>query len=107
MSARAGSPGNKITGNRPPHLPAISADGSQIAFYSSAADLVAGVRDLNGADDLFVYAVAPRTSVVGSLHAPGMASTTPDADSVLRGDQRGRPLGAVRGERRQPRPRTG
>jgi Tol biopolymer transport system component len=73
------------TGNGPSYSPAISADGTQIAFYSAARDLVARVRDLNNGEDLFLYAVAARTSAVATLHAPGMASASPDADSVLRG----------------------
>jgi Tol biopolymer transport system component len=83
VSSHSGAARN--TGNAPSYLPAISADGSQIAFYSAAGDLVAGVRDLNDGEDLFLYTVAARTSAVATLHAPGLASASPDADSFLRG----------------------
>ncbi len=89
VSSIAGSPhggnGDRTTGNGPSEDPAISADGSQIAFSSTASDLVAGARDLNNGEDLFVYSVAARTTAVATLHAPGMASASPDVDSVLRG----------------------
>ncbi|MFL6262604.1 MAG: hypothetical protein ACJ76Y_23135 [Thermoanaerobaculia bacterium] len=67
------------------YAPAVSADGSQVAFYSTATDLVAGLRDLNDGDDVFVYDVAQRASAVATRHAPGMASLTAQADSYLRG----------------------
>ncbi len=74
-----------ISGNGPSYDPVISADGAQIAFYGTASNLVTGVRDLNDGEDLFLYTVAARTSAVASLHPPGMASVSPDADSFLRG----------------------
>ena len=43
------------------------------------------MRDLNNGEDLFLYTVAARTSAVATLHPPGMASISPDADSYLRG----------------------
>jgi Tol biopolymer transport system component len=82
VSSRSGAARN--TGNGPSYTPAISADGSQIAFYGTARDLVAGVRDLNDGEDLFLYAVGQRTSAVATLHAPGLASVSADADSFLR-----------------------
>ena len=63
----------------------ISADGSQIAFYSAAPNVVPGVRDTNSGEDLFLHSVAQGTDTLVTLHAPGMASVTPGADSVLRG----------------------
>jgi Tol biopolymer transport system component len=63
----------------------LSADGSQIAFYSNADDLVAGVRDLNDGYDLFVYDIGQRAGAVATRHPPGMASLSPQADSYLRG----------------------
>jgi Tol biopolymer transport system component len=83
VSSRGGAARN--TGNGPSYTPAISADGSQIAFYGTARDLVPGVRDLDNGEDLFVYAVSQRTSAVATLHAPGQGSVSPDADSALRG----------------------
>ena len=83
VSSRSGAARN--TGNGLSYAPAISADGSQVAFHGVASDLVAGVRDLNNGEDLFLYTVAARASAVASLHPPGMASVSPDADSFLRG----------------------
>jgi len=83
VSSRSGAPRN--TGNGLAYAPAISADGSQLAFHGTASDLVAGVRDFNNGEDLFLYTVAARTSAVASLHPPGMASISPDDDSFLRG----------------------
>jgi Tol biopolymer transport system component len=83
VSSRSGAPRN--TGNGLAYTPAISADGSQLAFHGTASDLVAGVRDFNNGEDLFVYTVAARASAVASLHPPGMASVSPDDDSFLRG----------------------
>jgi Tol biopolymer transport system component len=84
VSARDSHGSLKTTGDGPSYSPAISADGAQIAFYGTASDLVAGVRDLNNGEDLFLYTVAARSSAVATLHAPGLASASPDADSVLR-----------------------
>ena len=67
------------------YSPAMSADGSQIAFYSNASDLVPGLRDLNAGYDLFVYDTGQRASAVATRRAPAMASLTPLADSFLRG----------------------
>jgi Tol biopolymer transport system component len=86
-SSRSGAPRDsfRTTGNSPSYEPAISADGSQIAFHGAASNLVAGVRDLNNGEDLFIYTVAARAVAVASLHPPGMASISPDDDSFLRG----------------------
>ena len=65
--------------------PAISADGSQIAFYSGANDLVAGVKDRNGGDDVFLYDVRARANLVVTLRPPDLPSLTPDTGSYLRG----------------------
>ncbi len=43
------------TGNGASGSPAISADGSVVAFSSLASNLVAGQSDPNGADDVFVF----------------------------------------------------
>ena len=40
--------------------------------------------DLNHTEDLFLYDVRARANAVASLHAPGAASRTADADSFLR-----------------------
>ncbi|HEY2295856.1 MAG TPA: hypothetical protein VGM86_34575 [Thermoanaerobaculia bacterium] len=65
--------------------PAVSADGSRIAYYSAAANLQPGVRDLNGGEDVILYDTAARTNVYATLHAPGAPSLTADADSQVRG----------------------
>ena len=49
-------------GNGPSVLPAISADGRFVAFYSEASNFVAG--DANGARDVFV-----RERATGANHA--------------------------------------
>jgi Tol biopolymer transport system component len=73
------------TGDFPSHGPAISADGSQIAFYSAANNLVPGLRDLNGGADLLLYDVRTRGNTLVTLHAPSLPSLTPDVGSFLRG----------------------
>ena len=52
----------------------LSADGSWIAFLSTATNLVAGQTDGNGGGDLFLYSRATGTNVLVS-HAAGTAST--------------------------------
>jgi Tol biopolymer transport system component len=73
------------TGDFPSYGPAISADGSQIAFYSAANNLVPGLRDLNGGADLLLYDVRTRGNTLVTLHAPSLPSLTPDVGSFLRG----------------------
>ncbi|HEY3570271.1 MAG TPA: hypothetical protein VGP73_20240 [Thermoanaerobaculia bacterium] len=65
--------------------PAVSADGSRIAYYSAAANLQPGVSDLNNGEDVVLYDPAARTNVYATLRAPGAPSLTPDADSQVRG----------------------
>jgi Tol biopolymer transport system component len=65
--------------------PAVSADGSRIAYYSAASNLQPGVSDLNGGEDVVLYDTSARTNAYVTLHAPGAPSLTPDADSQLRG----------------------
>lgn len=50
VPANASTTGNGASGS-----PAVSADGSVVAFSSLAANLVAGQSDANGADDIFVF----------------------------------------------------
>ncbi|HKV08182.1 MAG TPA: hypothetical protein VJ725_08600, partial [Thermoanaerobaculia bacterium] len=68
-------------GNAPSLLPALSADGSWIAFFSVASDLIAGKKDLTWTPDVFLYERATGASRIVSLHPPGMASLTPQARS--------------------------
>ncbi|MFL6196546.1 MAG: hypothetical protein ACJ75H_20360 [Thermoanaerobaculia bacterium] len=68
-------------GNAPSVVPALSADGSWIAFLSLASDLVPGKKDLAWTPDVFLYERATGVSRIVSLHPPGMASFTPQARS--------------------------
>jgi Tol biopolymer transport system component len=59
----------------------LSADGSWVAFASTATNLVAGQVDGNGGSDLFLYSQATGTNVLVS-HAAGAAATAANAKSV-------------------------
>jgi Tol biopolymer transport system component len=82
-SSRNGTP--RATGSDHSYPPVISDDGSRVAFYTEASDLAAGVRDLNNSNDLALYDVAQRSVSLATLHAPGLASVTPDVEHFLRG----------------------
>lgn len=62
--------------------PALSADGSWVAFESSSAGLVAGQIDANGGSDVFLYEAATGTNVLVS-HAAGAAATAANDDSLM------------------------
>ncbi|HEY0514647.1 MAG TPA: hypothetical protein VGH73_22285 [Thermoanaerobaculia bacterium] len=73
VSHRSGSPQARAGGGS---WMVMSADGRAVAFTSAATDLVAGQRDANGQDDLFVYdRDSGETSLV--THVPGSPSTAP------------------------------
>lgn len=73
VSHRSGSPG---TGVGVGSWMAMSADGRAVAFTSAAPDLVAGQRDANGREDLFVYdRESGETSLV--THVPGSPAGSP------------------------------
>jgi Tol biopolymer transport system component len=74
-----------VTGDMASYGPAISADGSYIAFYSEASNLVGGLKDLNQSQDVFGYETASERIEALSSHPPGMASLTPFADSFVHG----------------------
>jgi Tol biopolymer transport system component len=74
VSHADGLPGK--VGNSPSVVPALSADGSWLAFVSLASDLAAGKRDSNLAPDVFLHERATGANRVVSLHPPGMASLT-------------------------------
>lgn len=78
-SHAAGSPTRP--GNGESFLPALSADGSWLAYGSFASDLVARVRDGAGSGDLFLYQRATGTNRLVTLHPPGRASRTPGGES--------------------------
>lgn len=78
MSHAAGAPattGDHGSGTFQSSLPifSISADGSQIAYWSDATNLVAGQADANSAGDLFLYDRAAGTNTLIS-HASGVAT---------------------------------
>jgi Tol biopolymer transport system component len=54
----------------------MSADGHYVAYASSATQLAAGVLDLNGQADVFLYDRLANINSVVSLHAPGSPSLT-------------------------------
>lgn len=70
----------------PSSAPAVSADGSVVAFTSSATGLVAG--DTNGAADVFVRDLATATTQRANIRASGGPSTGPASDPAVSGDGR-------------------
>lgn len=60
---------------------ALSADGSWVAFASTATGLVAGQIDTNAKSDVFLYDSITGTNVLMS-HAPGAATTTANDGST-------------------------
>lgn len=81
-SGAGGSPQN--AGRPESFFPTISADGTVVAFTSWASDLAAGTADLNTDRDTMLFDRVAGTTSVASLAAPGMASGTAGAASVLR-----------------------
>jgi Tol biopolymer transport system component len=61
--------------------PLISADGRFFAYVSYAANLAAGVRDTTSSADLVLESQAGDREIV-TLHAPGLASATPQGSSA-------------------------
>jgi Tol biopolymer transport system component len=82
-SAASGAPAT--TGSDFSYAPVISADGSQIVFYSDAGNLVAGAKDFNGGEDVILHDTASGSNAYATPHAPGSPSLTPDGDSSVRG----------------------
>jgi Tol biopolymer transport system component len=58
------------TANKPSGTPSLSSDGRFLAFQSDATDLVAGVADLNGRQDVFLFDRAD-----GGLHLVSAAAS--------------------------------
>lgn len=77
--------GTPAIGNHFSFSPTISTDGSQVAFYTTVDDLVAGARDFNNGEDVVLHDVATGSNAYATLHAPGEPSATPDAQSSLQG----------------------
>ena len=71
-------------GNGASTLPAISADGSMIAFQSAATNLVAG--DVNGVQDVFVHDFVAGTTVRASVATGGAQPLLASAEPAISGD---------------------
>ena len=71
-------------GNGASTLPAISADGSMIAFQSTATNLVAG--DVNGVQDVFVHDFVAGTTVRASIATGGAQPLLASAEPAISGD---------------------
>lgn len=70
-----------VTGNADSLTPAISPDGSWVAFVSYSDNLAAGKRDNNLSLDVYLYERATAANRIVSLHPAGLASSTPIARS--------------------------
>jgi Tol biopolymer transport system component len=64
------------------HAPAISANGTRVAFASMASDLTGDVKDYNEGLDVFVQDTSTGNTDAVSLHAPETPSLSQDAPSV-------------------------
>jgi Tol biopolymer transport system component len=82
LASGAGGAGN-VAANHVSAYPEVNDDGSVVAFYTWATDLVPGVADLNQTFDLALYDRGAAASVYATLHAPGQASATPSTRSTL------------------------
>jgi Tol biopolymer transport system component len=63
-------------GDGPSSSPALSSDGSVVTFTSQAANLVDGVRDVNGMPDLFVFEAPAAEVALVSRRDPSRPSVT-------------------------------
>jgi Tol biopolymer transport system component/Ca2+-binding RTX toxin-like protein len=81
LASRAadGTPGNGFS-----YSPSISADGTQIAFTSSATDLVA--NDHNAAKDVFVFDRTSGTTTLESVDSSGAALADGGSEGRISGD---------------------
>ena len=68
----------------------ISADGRFVIYLSSASNLIAGLNDGNGSDDLFLYdRIAGTTTLVSrSITLPNRAGSNRTIDAVISADGR-------------------
>lgn len=80
VSAAGDSP--LTAGNRDSRKPVISATGGVIVYSSVATNLVAGLKDLNEEEDLFVSVEADNAAV--TARAPELPSLTPPGNSTAR-----------------------
>lgn len=65
--------------------PRISADGAFVAFADLGTDLVAGVADLNGQQDVFLHNRAAGTNALVSRRDPDIQQETPNGASAAEG----------------------
>jgi Tol biopolymer transport system component len=82
LASGAGGSG-QTGGNGPSDGPVVSEDGSTVAWYTWATDLVPGVADLNGTVDVALYDRSTAGSSLATLHAPGEGSATASTHSSL------------------------
>ena len=68
------------SGNLDSLTPAISSDGSKVAYISRASDLAA--NDTNGRSDVYLYDVATGTNTLVSLNSAGTASGNGDSRNM-------------------------
>lgn len=73
----SGRPGNGASG-----FSVLSPDGRVLAYASAASDLVPEVRDTNTSVDIVLEDRAGGSRTLVTLHAPGLASTTPPGGSL-------------------------
>jgi Tol biopolymer transport system component len=66
--------GTSASGNGNSTGPVTSADGQVVAFTSAASNLVAGVSDTNGVNDVFVTDMSVGTPTLVSVNSAGTAS---------------------------------
>lgn len=64
------------TADRGSYTPSLSADGSWVAYGSTASDLVAGALDAAATTDVFLYERTTGANRTLTRHPPGMASHT-------------------------------
>lgn len=64
-------------------IPFLSGDGRWVAFSSPSTNIVAGLRDLNEAHDIFLYDRTSQANTAVSLHGPASASATPLGESSV------------------------
>jgi Tol biopolymer transport system component len=73
--------GSTASGNDDSEEGVLSADGNWVAVVTRATDLTTGVRDLNGAEDLYLWARSTEQRELVSRRDPGLPSATPLAAS--------------------------
>lgn len=70
-----------VAANASAEAPRISGNGRWIVFESASTNLIPGVIDTNGTNDLFLYEVATRDLTLVSHSTAAGGLTTPDSDA--------------------------